>query len=175
MIQVKYGNLLNVESGIVVQGCNCQGVMGSGLAKSIKDRWPSVFEAYQLRYRKGGLFLGDVVAVGGSSFQSDPLIHRHLTAVGADLPGRLIVANAMTQYFYGREPGVVYADYSAIFAAFARIRLLAEATGLPVHIPLIGCGLAKGEWAQVSPRIQEGLGPEVDCTLWQQESQPVLF
>ena len=51
-------------------------------------------------------------------------------------------------------------------AAFGRIRMLARDTGLPVHFPLIGCGLAHGTWEEVSKRIELGLGPNIEKVLW---------
>ena len=33
MIEYRKGNLLDVTSGLIAHGVNCQGVMGSGVAK----------------------------------------------------------------------------------------------------------------------------------------------
>ena len=38
---IKFGNILDAK-GIIMHGCNAQGVMGSGLAKDIRERWPAV-------------------------------------------------------------------------------------------------------------------------------------
>ena len=38
-------NILTIEKGIVCQQVNCQGVMGAGLAKSIKEKF--VAKMYQ--------------------------------------------------------------------------------------------------------------------------------
>ena len=40
-------DILTVESGVICQQVNCQGVMGSGLAKQIRDKWPIVYEKYK--------------------------------------------------------------------------------------------------------------------------------
>lgn len=45
MIQTKYGDLLS-SKGIIVHGVNSQGVMGSGVAKQIKDKWPEAYGSY---------------------------------------------------------------------------------------------------------------------------------
>ena len=63
---------------------------------------------------------------------------------------------------YGR-PDV---DYPAIERAFQAIGAFARETGLPVHFPLIGCGLAGGKWERVAPLIEAGLGASVPATLW---------
>ena len=42
MIQYKNGNILNCTEDIIVQSVNHKGVMGSGLAKQIKDKWVGI-------------------------------------------------------------------------------------------------------------------------------------
>ena len=46
MIEYIKGNILNATEGIIVQQVNCMGVMGAGLAKQIRDKWPSVYNRY---------------------------------------------------------------------------------------------------------------------------------
>jgi O-acetyl-ADP-ribose deacetylase (regulator of RNase III) len=47
MIKIVKGNLLNAEEKYVIHQVNCQGVMGSGVAKSIKNKWYEAFEDYK--------------------------------------------------------------------------------------------------------------------------------
>jgi hypothetical protein len=72
----------------------------------------------------------------------------------------------MTQFDTAKGPDDVVVDYDAVSAAFSRIKLLARDTGLPVHFPLIGCGLANGNWGEVSKRIEESLGNDIEKHLW---------
>ena len=159
------GNILSLTEGILVHGCNCQGVMGGGIAKFIRDKWPPVYQAYKNYHSKVGLRLGDVVNVSHFKLRAEKSMARHIHDVCDVLPERLIVVNAMTQDDFGNDPRRVYVDYDAIEAAFSRISLLARDTGLPVHFPLIGCGLAKGSWEDVEQRIQRAM-PDIDKTLW---------
>lgn len=61
MSKVVKGNvvdaLLSKEVDFIAHICNCQGVMGSGVAKEIKQRVPDAFEAY----RSSELRLGSCV------------------------------------------------------------------------------------------------------------------
>ena len=41
------GDLLNSKAELLLQQVNCQGVMGSGVAKAIRDKWPVVFDKYK--------------------------------------------------------------------------------------------------------------------------------
>lgn len=166
MIETVQGNVLSLKEGIIVHGCNCQGVMGGGIAKSIRDTWPDVYEAYRRHYLRVGLHLGDVVTVGHPGWHQTKSVSRHLHDTTEQLPERLIIANALTQDEFGRSTDQVYVDYVGLAAAFARIRVLARDAELPVHFPLIGCGLANGKWEEVSARIDQMLGPDVKKTLW---------
>ena len=51
MIKVIKGNLvsavLNSEVDMMMHVCNCQGVMGSGIAKEVKERTPEAYKAYK--------------------------------------------------------------------------------------------------------------------------------
>ena len=42
----KNGNLLDATTDVIAHQVNCQGVMGSGVAKQIKEKWPIVFKEY---------------------------------------------------------------------------------------------------------------------------------
>ena len=46
MIETRKGNLLEQTKGVIIHGCNCQGVMSSGIALQIRNKWPGVFETY---------------------------------------------------------------------------------------------------------------------------------
>lgn len=41
-IEIIEGNILDYKEDIIVQQVNCRGVMGSGLAKQIMNKYPSV-------------------------------------------------------------------------------------------------------------------------------------
>lgn len=144
MIQTKKGNLLNAH-GLIVHGVNCQGVMGSGVAAQIRSKWPTVYERYKLDEEKIGLQLGDVQIVAVESGQ--------------------VVANAVTQEFYGRG-GKVYVDYKAVRKCFREINKYAVLWNLTVNFPLIGCGLAGGKWDIVSKIIDEELDDSLEKVLW---------
>lgn len=159
MIEVKTGDILSVKEGIIVHGCNCQGKMNSGIAKLIRAKWPAVYEAYIKRHEQSGLQLGDIVAVGHRKT-------RHVHAESLQIPGQLIVVNAMTQLNYGRDKNIVYVDYEAVFLAFAKINVIASNTGLTVHFPLIGCGLGNGDWDAVSLAIQTAMPKDAPMVLW---------
>ena len=177
MIKTRIGDILTLQRGILVHGCNARGVMGAGIARLIRDQWPTVYATYRRRYGQAQLQLGDIIPVGGHDPAAPAVLRRHgdlVCTIDTGMPAGLIVVNAITQYDFvgsgggnGDEDEVrVHVDYDAVEAAFLRVKLLARDSGLPVHFPLIGCGLAGGSWAKVSARIESALGPDADATLW---------
>lgn len=49
-IVYKKGNLLDAQTDVIAHQVNCQGVMGSGVAKQIREKWANVYTAYRAEY-----------------------------------------------------------------------------------------------------------------------------
>ena len=134
-IDYRNGNLMEVPSGHIVHGCNARGVMGSGVALQIKNKWPSVYQDYRQAFQEQGLRLGDVQPVVVSP--------------------ELVVWNAITQKTYGSGPHR-YVDYEAIARCFEKINTLVSDypdVEQKIHIPKIGAGLAGGDWPAIAAII----------------------
>ncbi len=138
----KHGDALSHEEGIIVHGCNCHGVMGAGIAKSIKNCFPNAYNVYRHEYENNGLFLGNIT----------------YTMV---LPNKIIV-NANTQYDTGTDKR--YVNYEAVAKCFSKVLELADLqyskTGkkLDIVFPMIGAGLAGGNWKIIETIILETIG-----------------
>lgn len=108
---------------IIIHGVNCQGAMGSGIARSIYEKWPRVRGDY-IHY--GSMELGNIQPV----------------AVG----GKLWVVNCFTQFYYGGDKKK-YADPSAILGCLGRLSLFAQSLSIyDIYSPRIGCGLGGLDW-----------------------------
>ena len=128
------GDLLNTEIRHIIHGCNSHGVMGSGVAKAIRDKYPQAYRDYNDVYNNRGLDLGDIIA----SVQDD---------------GKIIL-NAITQKDFGRVVGNVYVSYWAIAEVFRKIEQWGVET---VAMPKIGAGLANGDWNVIEAIIENTL------------------
>lgn len=152
MKAIKFGDILSVNEGIIVQGCNAQGVMGSGLAKAIREKYPEVYEGYKIAFEDA---LFDRRALLGSA-----------QAVQIKSKKNLYVVNGITQEFYGKD-GRKYVSYSAIQAVFAQVAIMAKSKQLEVHYPMIGAGLGGGDWAVISEIIDTVFQDSgIKRTLW---------
>jgi O-acetyl-ADP-ribose deacetylase (regulator of RNase III)/uncharacterized protein YwgA len=58
MVKVVIGSLLDSEAQTLVNTVNCVGVMGKGIALEFKQRFPEMFEDYEMRCRRGEVKLG---------------------------------------------------------------------------------------------------------------------
>jgi O-acetyl-ADP-ribose deacetylase (regulator of RNase III) len=129
-------DITQVTNGVVMHGCNAHGVMGSGVAKVVRAKWPLAYERYHAfckGYEGSPDLMGKVVIVNVTP-EDGPL-------------NSLFIANAITQQNYGRD-GKVYASTDAIADALATTVAFASALDLPVFLPPIGCGLGGLNWDQ---------------------------
>ena len=156
----KTGNLMAVDEGIIVHGCNAQGVMGAGVAAAVRKTHPGAFEVYRLAYEKAH-----------ADGQPDLALGRVVWFTASQTPKKLAVANAITQRYFGGDRKVRYVDYDAVRTAFQNVARIARQHALPVHYPLIGAGLANGDWSVIAEIIDQEL-EGIDHTLWTLPGMP---
>lgn len=147
-IEYRTGDLITGPEHLIVHGCNAEGVMGRGLARVIKERFPFAHRVYREVYLSRGLTLGEVV------FAID---------VGSEGPPR-IVGNAITQQGMGSD-GRQYVDYDAIVSVMREVDrfvlLMQENAEIArfgridaVGFPQIGAGLGGGDWERIAQIIE---------------------
>jgi O-acetyl-ADP-ribose deacetylase (regulator of RNase III) len=131
------------EFDVIIHGCNCQCVMGAGIAKAIKSTFPEAFDADQQTQK------GDRSKMGEISFAA------------VDRNGRTItIVNGYTQ-FHWRGSGILV-DYDAIRSVMSEVK--SQFSGKRIGYPKIGAGLAGGDWEIIAQIIDEELAGE-DHTL----------
>ena len=154
-IEVIKGDVLSIKEGIIVHGCNCQGVMGGGVALSIRNQFPTVYNLYRKQYElQGFLELGTIQTVNVA-------------------PNKYII-NAMTQKYFGpgSVTGSTYVSYYAIRECFKQVNEFAAGfidlgNPLAVCFPKIGAGLGGGDWDIIESIIEEELSyPGIEKTLF---------
>jgi O-acetyl-ADP-ribose deacetylase (regulator of RNase III) len=136
------GDLLNVDGGVIVHGCNAQNVMGSGVALAIKRKYPLAFDVY---VNAKNNYLGTYTSISVSD--------------------RLTIVNAITQEYYGNMHNVRYVSYDALANVMTHISKQKHWTDL--HIPKIGAGLGGGNWNIISSIITECIGDHQTVTCWE--------
>lgn len=136
MIKVVNKNIILADEQIIAHQVNCKGVMGSGVAKSIRIVYPEVYNEYKKFCDTASVskdLLGCVQYVAVSRVKK-------------------IIANLFAQDGYGRDK--VYTDYESLELCF---RALERKSRMPIAMPYgIGCGRGGGDWdGVVYPMIQD--------------------
>ena len=109
---------------MIIHQCNCFHTFGSGIAKKIKQKYPSAYEA-DLKTR-----FGDKYKLGTFSYAKQ---------------GGKIIVNLYSQFKYGNSG--VYTDYESLEEGLYDIFYWCSINDIKrIGIPyLIGCGLAGGD------------------------------
>lgn len=131
------------EFDLIVHGCNCEGIMGAGLAKQIKENYPLAFEAdKKSASRTPESKLGGITGVTVCS--------------NTDVNVVFTILNAYTQLkSRGSFRGETLVDYDAVRSVFKTI-----ASNYPnyrIAYPKIGAGMAHGNWDTINTIIKEEL------------------
>ena len=147
MITFKEGDLLGNTCAVICHQVNCKGVMGSGIAKQIKEKYPSVYDDYKQCLRE----FGSISMFGRTLFTPIDDSWKHY------------VASMFSQYEYGRD-GKVYTDYTALRLCLKQIRrkFMGQSIAIPYNL---GCGRGGGNWNTVLQIIKEILG-DCDVTIY---------
>lgn len=144
---ITHGDVLNTDVHIIAHQVNCRGVMGGGLAKTIKDRYPEVFKVYRefIDEYKANNDGKSPLGTGCAWFEDGHEIW-----------------NIFGQDDYGRDK--CYTDYQAVKDAFTDMILgyreleciPADYAQMPIAIPyLFGCGLGGGDWSVMKKTLEE--------------------
>lgn len=130
------GNLISLAKlglfDVIAHGCNCFCAMGAGIAKDIKREFDGAY-IVDSQTKKG-----DYNKLGNytKAYQHGVWIY-----------------NLYTQYEYGREK--IQIDYDALTLCLRKLNR--ECAGKTIGLPLIGCGLAGGNWEKVKQIIKNEL------------------
>jgi O-acetyl-ADP-ribose deacetylase (regulator of RNase III) len=152
MIKVVKGDVLAIDRGIIVHGCNCQGVMGSGVAAEVAKRFPEAFTAYKWQEEIDGLTLGNISFAYTSTKDK-------------------IIVNALTQNLYGAK-NASYSNgrltsYDAVAECFYKVLELCKKNNcFDVAFPLIGAVRGGGDWSVISAIIDSVLPDTITKTLY---------
>ena len=145
-MQIEYvkGDLFSTSIKTIVHGCNAQGVMGSGVAKIIREKYPRAYDRYRNEYElHQHLKLGSIIAVPCRDYEAPDTVR--------------VIVNAITQEFYGRD-GKRYVSYDAVAEAMQHINRFFDVYGITeVAMPMIGAGLGGGDWKVISAIIESEL------------------
>lgn len=141
-LREEVGDLLTADVEAIAHGCNCKGVMGAGIAKPIRNRYPDMYDLYQDECVHGRFIPGDCLPWITSSSP---------TVIGKESEPIKIVFNLATQ----KDPG---SDARLKWLAFALSDMIciAEDRGIKtIGLPRIGCGIGGLKWNDVKSLLEK--------------------
>ena len=135
-IEYREGDLFKqTDLDALAHGCNMQGVMGAGIAKTFRQKYPDMYEQYRLRCK---LNLPD---------RNSEMVFPWKTLSG------LYIFNLFTQV----EPGP-NASIHLVDNAFREMFRQASCLGITsIGMPMIGCGIGGLRWDDVEVSLRDGL------------------
>ena len=138
MIKIIDGNIFDSDANIICHQCNCQGVMGSGVAAQVKKRYPNVFQAYRNDYLDGKLKLGYVCFATAKQNQ--------------------VIANMCGQDNFGYD-GSIYTNYDELQNCLNAVKEYAmyeyEVQPVIAFPYLMSCYRGGGDWNVVYKMIED--------------------
>lgn len=150
MIKVVVGDLLEAAEDIIAHQVNCQRKMNSGVAKQIRNKYPSAYDDYM------SLTLNEMPEA---------------------LLGRIIVSRVSTDKFvvhlfgqlaYGYD-GKRYTRYDALYDSLSQLKSEAQAAGLSVAIPWkLGSDRGGADWDIVYKMIEK-IFDDYEITIYKME------
>ncbi len=130
------GDLLKMgkdnEFDIIMQGCNCFCIMGSGIALQIAEQFP------------------DAKLADDETVRGDP---GKLGTYTVGMHGRLVILNCYTQFRTATGPKDDVFEYTAFQRVLDKIAL--RFGKWRIGLPLIGMGLAGGDPERILPMIEQ--------------------
>lgn len=138
----------NGKFDVIVHGCNCFNTMGAGIAAQVRKECPEAYMVDQMTQA------GDRSKLGTITYAViEP-------KAGRDV--QFTCVNLYSQFDYSREHPAV--NYNAIRAGLKKVRGLFSDKS--IGMPLLGAGLAGGDWSIIEQIIKEELEDhDVDITI----------
>lgn len=178
MIHYTNGNLLNAPVDYICHQVNCQGRMGSGIAKAIRDKWPIVYNNYMAKFeamRNSIIELCGCFTEMANSIDISEFMLGDIQIVGlwedynADEKHQSVI-NMFAQQHYGYD-GERYTSYEAFWKCLHKIKESVpkgSTIGFPDHI---GCGLGGANWEVIRTMIEEVLGQDFEVYIYKLEEE----
>ncbi len=159
------GDLFSTDAKYICHQVNCQGKMGSGVAKQVREKFPMVFENYKAVCDRGkedsrahglghSVLLGDIqiITVHNDKEQS--------------------ICNLFAQDRYGYN-GERYTSYDAFYTCMSKLMRVIPTTER-IAIPYrIGCGLGGGDWGKVLSIISMTIGQNHHVEIWRLPNEQI--
>lgn len=154
MITIKNGNLFDAPNGIICHQVNCKGIMGRGVAKTFKEKYPITFKYY---------------AAVCDDYDSDELLGN--IVFRAELDGKWTCCMFAQDDWRGQGCKTDYAAFDECCDALKREIKALHLGSITINMPYrIGAGLGGGDWNIIYSILEEEF-KDYNVILWKLEKE----
>ena len=164
MLYEVQGNLLDTDCYFICHQVNCQGKMNSGIAKSIKEKWPVVYEKYREWYIGYEAWAN---AHQNDNYQYEPadVMLGSIQVVPVKKVGQCVI-NMAAQNGFGYD-GKRYTSYDAFWSCLGKIKGMVP-KGTSIGFPKnIGCCRGGANWEVIRTMISEVLADDYEVYIYE--------
>lgn len=159
------GDLLMADVDYICHQVNCQGVMDSGIAKSVKNKMPIVYKKYQEWFEYA---CNEAIKNSHPKYSLNPsdIMLGHIQTVS--ISNGKVVVNMAAQEYYGYD-GKRYTSYDAFWSCLGEILKQVpkdSSIGFPYGIGSIRGG---ANWNVIYTMIKEALSEHYKVYIYQLE------
>lgn len=153
-----FDHIFKCEFDVIAQGCNCFNTQGAGIAKQFVKYFKT--DTFKMENEKSG----NINKLGNIDYELlfyskfDNKFHQYPDEYESEHHS-LYVVNCYTQYHYGNKYGKPF-DYDAFTLCMRKINNIFK--NKRIGLPMIGAGLAGGNWTKISDIIKTVLK---DCNV----------
>ena len=168
-VYFKIGNLLDAPVDYICHQVNCEGRMGSGIAKQIRERWPIVYEKYIEAFDKRTKEISDIFGKPTDPLSAGATFLGHLQQV--PINDKQTVINMFAQQSDGYD-GKRYTSYDAFWNCLEKGIKASIPKGSTIGFPAkIGCGLGGANWEVIFKMIEQVLGKDYEVYIYMLEEE----
>lgn len=135
---------------LIAHVCNDVGAWGAGFSGALSRRYPVAKQVY----------LDNPKTLGVTQL---PIWVSHRP---------IIIANMIAQRGLRSPSNPVPLDYTALETCLMSVGMFASSTGVSIHMPRIGCGLAGGDWSRVVEILRRAIDQNTTVVIYDLEPQP---
>ena len=163
MVLKREGNILDSGADVICHQVNCQGVMNSGVAKAIRQKWPKVYTEYKAKCDYEEATINDLYGKYESPVDWSECLLGDVQVVFVD--ENKIVINMFAQQYYGYDQKR-YTSYDAFWTCLGGIKEKIPKEKRIAFPARIGCVRGGANWEVIQTMIIRVLAEDYIVEFW---------
>lgn len=163
MVTFHTGNILDSGAEVICHQVNCQGAMNSGVAKTIRQKWPKVYSDYKAKCDQTEETANDIYGEFGHPVDWSEFLLGDIQIIPVDTDREVV--NMFAQQYYGYDQKR-YTSYDAFWSCLGKIKQCVNPKKTIAFPARIGCVRGGANWNVIFTMIDEVLGADFTVEIW---------